>query len=259
MQKRFNTLFLIICLLNLNAFGQKKLDRLISNSNFEWTIDSVGNKIFIYYEKNSYAEKHKEKLKEKIRYHIKSTIDFTGIERYDKPIHYFILENRQRMKHLVGYETNGNAVPKNNFITAIFSEKSKSVYSNHELFHLIAMNVWGYPEIWINEGMAVYADNSWYGHNLHELSKYLIDNNKYIDLQNLTRKFKDHDDLNSYPLIGSFTKFIDENYGRETIKKIWQRGKKRIKRQTGKSLEELEQEWLKMLKSITYKAIEYQK
>jgi hypothetical protein len=163
------------------------------------------------------------------------------------------------MKLLVGYETNGNANPKNNFITAIFSEKIKSVYSNHELFHLIAMNIWGYPEIWINEGMAVYSDGIWQGHNLHELSKYLIDNDKYISLKNLTTKFREYDDLISYPLIGSFTKFIDENYGRETTKQIWEKGKKRMKKQVGKSLEELEQEWLEMLKSITYKDIEYRR
>ncbi|MGF1923764.1 MAG: hypothetical protein ACQUHE_06265, partial [Bacteroidia bacterium] len=127
---------------NLNAFGQKELNTFQKNSKFEWIIDCVTANITIYYEKNSYAEKHKIILRERIQYHIKSTIDFLGIETYNQPIHYFILENRQRMKLLVGYETNGMANAKKNLVTAIFSEDNKSVYSDHELLHLIAMNVW---------------------------------------------------------------------------------------------------------------------
>jgi hypothetical protein len=102
-------------------------------------------------------------LKKRVQQHLTNTLNFIGVDTYDKPIHYFLLEDRERMKLLVGYETNGNANPKNNFVTAIFSENIKSVYSKHELFHLIAMNLWGYPETWINEGMAVYSDNAWNG------------------------------------------------------------------------------------------------
>jgi len=258
MQIRISILLIVFLLCNLIAAGQKRLDNFRQNSNFEWAIDSAGFNLTLYFEKGSYAEKHKEVVKERIQYHYQSTIDFIGIEDYDRPIHYFILENRQRMKLLAGYETNGNANPKNNFVTAIFSEKTNSVYSNHELFHLIAMNEWSYPENWINEGMAVYSDNKWHGHDLHELSKFLIDNNRFIAVNRLAKKLGRHDTMISYPLLGSFIKFIDETYGRETIRLIWIKGNKRLQKYIGKNIHDLEKEWLEMLKSVTYNDITYQ-
>jgi hypothetical protein len=177
----------------LKAFGQHKLAQFKSNTAFELITDSIQTNLTLYYEKNSYAELHKALLKSKIEYHLQSTLRFAGVEHYNKPIHYFILSNKQRIKLLVGYETNGNANVKNNFITAIFSAQTNAVYSNHELFHLIAMNQWGNPETWINEGMAVYADNQWRGYDLHVLSKYLIDHGKYIELAKIAKNLKSYD------------------------------------------------------------------
>jgi hypothetical protein len=57
--------------------------------------------------------------------------------------------------------------------------------------------------------------------------------------------------------MGSFVKFLSETYGRETIKLIWTKGSKEIERSIGKNLSGLEQEWLLMLKSITYKDVKY--
>lgn len=250
-------LFVTILLINLNAFGQKRLDNLRNNSNFEWVVDSLKMDLTIYYEKNSYADKNSDVLKKRVQQHLTNTLNFIGVDTYDKPIHYFLLEDRERMKLLVGYETNGNANPKNNFVTAIYSETIKSVYSNHELFHLIAMNLWGYPETWINEGMAVYSDNAWNGYNLHQLSKYLIDNDKFVSIYRIAKRLTKHDSMITYPLLGSFAKFIDETYGRETIKIIWSKGRKKTKKHLGKSLGDLENEWLEMLEAVNYEKIEY--
>jgi hypothetical protein len=62
----------------------------------------------------------------------------------------------------------------------------------------------------------------------------------------------------SYPLLGSFIKFIDETYGRETIRLIWIKGNKRLQKYIGKNIHDLEKEWLEMLKSVTYNDITYQ-
>ena len=248
-------LFAVIIILNLNAYGQKRLEKLQNNSNFEWEVVNVEKGLTLYYEENSYAEKNIDELKVRVKQHLKSTMDFIGVEAYEKPIHYFILEDRERMKLLVGYATNGNANPKNNFITAIFSANLRSVYSNHELFHLLAMNLWGYPNTWINEGMAVYSDNIWNGKDLNELSKYFIENDKYIPIERIVKKLKKYDSGITYPLLGSFIKFIDETYGRETIKLIWSKGRRALKKELGKSLAEIEKEWLLSLNSVAYENV----
>lgn len=252
--------FLLISLLAFiapNVHAQKKLNALLYNKHFKWKSDSTRSSFFLYTEKDSYPEQYESILIEKIQYHIKSTCEFIGIKEYDKDIHYFVVESRNKMSLLLGYETNGGANYKENYVTAIYSENINSVFSNHELFHLMAMNLWGKTEVWINEGMAVYSDNNWYGYDLHEISKYLIDHNKYIPLNSISKKLRKYDSMLTYPFLGSFTKFIDDKYGRETIMLIWKSGKKKIKRSIGKDIADLEQEWLEMLNSVTYKDIEY--
>lgn len=262
----------VFVLIHLISFGQKKLNRYINHPGFEWMTDTLGDHVTLYFEKDSYADRNIQLLKTKIKHHLAGTIEFVGLQTYSKPIHYFILEDRQRMKLLVGYETNGNANPRNNFVAGIFSGKINSVFSNHELFHLIAMNTWGYgsvhlfgydtpgcAEAWINEGMAVYSDDRWSGYDLHELSKYLIDRNAYISIATLSKRMRKFDARITYPVLGSFAKFIDETYGRETILKIWKNGRRNIKRDTGKSIGELEDEWLEMLGTKSVEGIQYPK
>lgn len=253
----------IILLISILAFvapnvnGQKKLNALLDNEYFKWKSDAIGSELFLYTERDSYPEEYESILINKIHYHIKSTCEFIGIKEYDKDIHYFVVESRNKMSLLLGYETNGGANYKENYVTAIYSENINSVFSNHELFHLMAMNLWGKTEAWINEGMAVYSDKNWHGHDLHEISKYLIDHNNYIPLKSMSKRLRKYDSMFTYPLLGSFTRFIDDKYGRETIMLIWKGGKKDIKGLIGKNLNELELEWLDMLTSVTYMDIEY--
>ena len=49
-------LFVTILFLNLNIFGQKRLENLRSNSNFEWIVENLEMNLTLYYERNSYAE-----------------------------------------------------------------------------------------------------------------------------------------------------------------------------------------------------------
>lgn len=247
----------VLLLPGLNSFAQKKHIRFLNNPHFEWISDSLAPHTTIYYEKGSYAEAHKEILKEKIKYYLQRTQAFAGIENYNHPIHYFILESRKKMKILLGRETNGNADPENDLVTAIYSEKIKSAFSHHELFHLVAMKEWGPSEIWFNEGMAVYSDNNWQGYPLHELSKYLIDHGKFISLKKMSKRIRFYNSMITYPLLGSFAKFIDETYGRKATQLIWQKGKKNMKDYLGKSLADLEKEWIAKLQSVPYSDIRY--
>ena len=242
-----------------HVHGQKKLTALVENADFTWEIDSSRAYLIVYFEKDSYPAQDASSLIENIRHHIASTCKFIGIKEYDHKIHYFILESRARMSALLGYETNGTANYKQDYVTAIYSPTINSVSSNHELFHLIAMNLWGKTETWINEGMAVYADGNWRGYGLHELARYLIFNQEYIPLNSMSKRPRKYDSLITYPLLGSFMKFIDQTYGREITKALWENGRSKIKTVTGKSIGELEQEWLEMLGTVSYDDIEYLK
>jgi len=238
-------------------FGQISFTKLLENKNFQWLVDSSSRELTIYYQADSWTAKRLERVKQNVNNHFNAVKSFTGINSYDKRIHLFIVDSREQMKKLVGYETNGSAFCKYNTVTGIASEKINSIYVNHELFHVVATNVWGKPEVWINEGMAVYSDNIWHGHDLYQLTRYLVDNNRYVSLNRLIKNFRKVDDLISYPLLGSFVKYLDETYGRDTVIKIWKSKAKKIEKITGKSIEQLEIDWLAKIKTIEYNWIKY--
>lgn len=251
------TLIILFVLLGQGLFGQISHSRLLKNKNFTWLADSSSQDLIFYYQPDSWTDKKIATVRQKVINHFNSVKSFIAIESYDKKVHLFIVESREQMKLLVGHETNGYAFYKTNTVTGIASEKINSIYSNHELFHAVAMNLWGVPDIWINEGMAVYSDNKWHGHDLYQLTKYLVDNNRYVSLDRLVNDFRKIDDLISYPLIGSFVKYVDEAFGRETVIQIWKGKTKNLRKYTGKTLKELEADWLAIIKTVEHKEITY--
>lgn len=251
------TLIILFVLFGQGLFGQISYTRLLENKNFTWLADSASQELTIYYQPGSWTDLKIEIVRQRVLNHFDSVKLFVGVKSYNEKIHLFIVDSRRQMKLLIGHETNGSGFYKTNTLTGIASDKSNSIYSNHELFHVIAMNLWGVPDIWINEGMAVYSDNEWHGHDLHQLTKYLIDNNRYVSLERLIKGFRKVDDIISYPLTGSFVKYIDENYGREAVIKIWKGKRKNLIKYADKTIKELEADWLTMIKTVNYKDIKY--
>ena len=244
-------------LAGLEAVGQRKVERFLNSPEFHWVSDTLEEGVLLHYEQHSYAAEHAEQLRQVIGRHLQSTVSFMGMDVYHGRMHYFVVEDRMRMKALVGYETNGNADPRNNLICAIYSSGIKSTNSNHELFHLLAMQAWGRPDIWINEGMAVYADGTWHGHGLHQLAACLIQDQKGIPLKKMIRHFHQYDSMITYPLAGSIARFLDETYGREAIMLLWTKGQRALEKHLGKNLAALEAEWLRMLSTQDCGGIAY--
>ncbi|MFN3639768.1 MAG: hypothetical protein ACK4UK_02515 [Flavobacterium sp.] len=48
-----------------------------------------------YYEKKSYAEKNIDVLKKRVQQHLTNTLNFIGVDTYNKPIHYFLLDDKK--------------------------------------------------------------------------------------------------------------------------------------------------------------------
>lgn len=95
--------------------------------------------------------------------------------------------------------------------------------------------------------MAVYSDRQWRSYDLYALTNYLADKKRYISLTTLIKHFRKEDDLLSYPLVGSFVRYLVETFGMESVLKLW---KERIglEKMTGKTVEQLEVEWLNKCK-----------
>ncbi len=251
------TIVFILLVLAQTTFGQRTFNQLLKNKSFKWLADSSSKQITIYYQAQSWVYPRIEMVKQKMLRQIDSVKSFIRIGSYNSPINLFVVDSQKQMKDLIGWETNGTAFYKYQTLTGIATEKSNSIYSNHELFHLMAGNIWGIPEVWLNEGMAVYADKQWYGYDLHQLANYLVASKRYIPLVKVVHQFRSVDSMLSYPLIGSFTRYLDETYGRKVVVDIWKGKQGELEKLTGKSLIQLENDWLDKIKSSSVQNIKY--
>lgn len=123
------------------GFGQISPAQLLKNEHFKWVNEKISEEITIHYPTNSWANANIDKVKPAIARHFQETKSFIGIETYPHQIHLFIVSSSDEMKQLIGHETNGSAFYKSNTVTGIASKTINSIYANHELFHVMAMNV----------------------------------------------------------------------------------------------------------------------
>jgi hypothetical protein len=241
--------FLIaLCLLVCASARSLTFNALHSARGFSWMSASSEGFDF-YFEAGSAAERDIEKIKtnmEKARRRIDSLLGAQSSLR----IPVFLVDSRPRMKELVGFETNG--VAGDTIQAAIYSDKVKAI-GGHESCHVLTRDIWG-PDHgdWINEGLAVYSDDQWWGKPLHALARGMMDRHQLIPLRDLVGHLRKFDDTITYPELGSFVKFVYEAHGRDTVKALWQHG-------AAKNLADLEQEWLAEIAKVEPQSVDYNK
>jgi hypothetical protein len=227
----------------------------INKESFVWKSDTTEMVIF-YYENGSTADKNIEEIKKITLNDIKKLLAIIHVENYDGQLTYFLVESRKRMKELIGHEINAGAIPRQNAVYAVYGEVK--AIGMHEFNHIIVHNTWGNPSNkWMSEGFAVYSDDEWGSYDLHSLSKYFLDKNKIILLNDLFGRFDSYEERITYPQAGSFVKYIIENYGSDKFRELWSKGDDAISEVYNKSIYVLEKEWLEEIKKSNSAGIDY--
>jgi hypothetical protein len=107
--------------------------------------------------------------------------------------------------------------------------------------------------------LAVYSDDNWYGYPLHSLGKHLRARGQLIPLASLMKNnWRNSSAMVTYPEAGSFVKFLYERYAVRQIKATWQKGSQHIPEVFGKSVAQLEQEWLLVLDATEAGSVNYE-
>jgi hypothetical protein len=230
---------------------------LLSHKDFSWRTRETAS-FWIHYEAGSFAEKEFALLTKLHEVAMPGLLELIGEPAYFRKIHIFAVENRARMKTLIGFDVNGQAFPQHHTILGVFSEKTKAGGA-HELMHVISNNRWGTPvkdRIWLDEGLACYADDKCYAEHkpwktdMHVLSKRLRKSRRLVPLGQLTAGFTNWVSIPteiSYPEAGSFVRFLYERHGREKLKTFWQAPQPDWSSVYGNSLDRLEAEWLAVM------------
>jgi hypothetical protein len=245
-----NRLLLILCAVCSANARSLTFDALHSARGFTWASHPSAGFDF-YFEQRSAAERDIEKVAhtmEASRAHIDELLG--GGSSIRIPV--FLVDSRARMKDLTGSESNGLAGRA--VLAAIYSDTIKAI-GGHETCHVLARSLWGNPHgMWINEGLAVYADDQWWGLPLHSVARGLDDRHQLLRLKDLLPGGwdKKYPDVITYPELGSFVKFVYEKYGREAVKEMWQHG-------TSSEFSRMEEGWRAKLAKAEPKSIDYTK
>ena len=220
---------------------QRTAPELLAAPGFDWAADSTSWFRF-HVERGSDAHSRLPVLMARFERDRRAVLDLLGEPRYPHRIDVFIVDSRADLRALFGRETNGVAHYRTNVI-GIVSTPEWSAATAHEVLHVIAMNLWGVTEPWLNEGLAVYAAGTWHGADLHEAAAALFARGRGIPLRRLFANFRAQDETRAYPLAGSFVRYLHERFGDDALRAIWQRGAGGLEEITGADRRALERAW----------------
>ena len=216
------------------------LRRYVDNTGFTWKSKRTQH-FHLYFERKSEASRYLGVLKRNAEADRARVLRLIGISDYQPTIHAFFLSSGAQMQQLVGETVDGRSRPVEHAVFSVVNPNR--LHLTHEICHEVVSNVWGAAEPWIEEGLAVYADE---GANAYYDSWELLKSRNLIPLDKLVDpewKSSMYPADTTYPELGSFIKFLDDRYGVESIRRIWQGGSQSIPQVVGKPLAELERDW----------------
>jgi hypothetical protein len=216
------------------------LRQYVDHSGFNWKSKRTAH-FRLYFEKDSEASRYIGALKRNVETDRIRVLSLIGGSDYQPIIHAFFLNSGAQMAQLVGQPVDGRSRPVQHAVFSVVNPNR--LHLTHEICHEIASNLWGAAEPWVEEGLAVYADE---GSNAYYDSWTLLGSRDLIPLDKLVNpdwRSSMYPADTTYPELGSFVKFLHDRYGVESIRRIWQGGSRSIPQVLGKPLADLERDW----------------
>lgn len=234
---------------------QRSVDSLRSQSGFQWTRSEIDG-FAIYAEPGSESASELEVIAEASVRARDRVLEYAGASAYAPLVSVFAVDSRDRMRDLIGRRTNATGFYSSNAICLVWPRTGRSGLT-HELTHLVTMGLWGVPDRWVNEGVAVDATGPWHGHDTDAVCKVLRRNGRLPSLNELTRRFGSVPSAQSYPAVGSFIRFLREQYGKDALRRVWDEGRSALPDVTEVDIERLEALWLARVDAADAAGVEY--
>lgn len=161
------------------------------------------------------------------------------IDSYKTPIQFYVFESNEKILEVTEEKVAGMCYYRRNLIF----QNRYFCTQQHEIIHLFSQQHWKYTKLWLMEGLAVYADDKWYGKPIDLLAKNFLKSKKLIPFSKLikNKSFKKENQAIAYVQCGSFVKFLIKTYGLDKFKLFWKL--QHCTKIYQKSFEELEVEW----------------
>jgi hypothetical protein len=218
--------------------------KALSNTSFVWR-STASDRIKIYYEKDSFAQKHRAMLLRSAATMVDEVLELLGETEYDAVLNVFYLDSREKMERVVGRPYSGFANWGANAIFVVFNPDWRS-FEKHEFAHVITMGEWGPPapsSRWMIEGIPVFCDGWCREYSVDEIAYHFASRNALPPLREFFDDYIGLGEIRAGFYAGSFVGFIINRYGADTLRDLWSHGVEDMEAVLGSDLEQLEKSW----------------
>ncbi len=226
------------------------VQRALADSSFAWR-SIASNKIRIYYEEDSFAERHRMMMLRSMITAVDEVLKILEASECDSVLNVFYVESREKMKRIVGRSYSGFSDWAANAIFMVLNPNWRS-FEKHEFAHVVTMGVWGPPDItsrWMIEGIAIHCDGWCREYTVDEVAFHLLSNGQLPPLREFLDDFNSLGEIRAGFYAASLIGFIQRTHGAQALRDIWLNGVESFKDLLGADVNQIENSWKNYLKS----------
>ncbi len=157
---------------------------------------------------------------------IRENLEWLGEKRTNRRLNLFFVGSRDEMRPFTGTRSAGWSVVAEG--TAFFvANDSASPALRHEVMHLLSWRHWGTPGgVWLSEGVATAAVRGCGPWTIAQAAASLYREGELATIADMRRRFATGGTRGAahYLSAGSVVTFIDETWGRDRLRQLWQSG-----------------------------------
>lgn len=173
-------------------------------------------------------------------------LQWLGEKRTSRRLNLFFVGSRDEMRPFTGTRSGGWSVVSEGTAFLVANDSVRPALK-HEIMHLLSWRHWGTPGgVWLQEGVATAAVRGCHEWTLEEAAASLYREGELATIPDMRRRFKTGGTQGAahYLSAGSLVTFIDEKWGRDRLRQLWQSGGLASAQSVlGLSTLQLEQRW----------------
>lgn len=213
---RFVLLWLIMGHFTSNAYSQMRMKEV----RLKYLQKAIPHFTY-YFQKNSLADSAQAFIDRTLPQYRKDILDLMEEPAYPPRIEIFFFSTPAEYAYALNHKKHGVSLAIDQIACFIFSRIFQG-YSRHEIAHVISINLWGPSALWMEEGFAAWADESFQDKDFHLQAKELLATDSFIAPKTLMKKFEKYDgEWRRFVEAASLLRFIKEQYGIAAIKSSW--------------------------------------
>jgi len=229
----------------------------IANSSFEWK-SHVNYRVHLFYQPDSFAEKHRAVLLRSAANAIEEALQFLGEPEYTRVLNVFYVETRGEMEQLIGQPVSGYADWTGSGIFLVCNPEWRS-FDTHEITHVLSMSLWDYPapsSQWMIEGISIATDGWCREYSIDELAYDLLNRDELPGLETFFTNYQSFGEVRAGVYAASIIGYFQEIHGPEVVKKLWIGGSDELTKLLGFNAEQIETSWRSYLESKIQSEVE---